>query len=98
MAHVFSGSNSGQLSIFGVKYLGIPPLYRRPSWWGVAPLVVVGGAPLVARSLKSTTTATVVGGPKTFGKTKKLNCRRSLGNQTNLGDKQKIKKQKEDEN
>ena len=35
--------------------------------------------------LKSTTAATVVGGPKTFGRTKKLNSTRSLGDQTTWG-------------
>ena len=38
-----------------------------------------------ARFLKSTTATTVVGGPKTFERTKKLNSIRSLGNQTTWG-------------
>ena len=38
-----------------------------------------------ARFLKSSIAATVVGGPKTFGRTKKLSSRRSLGDQTTLG-------------
>ena len=39
----------------------------------------------ISQFLKSTTAATVVGGPKTFGSTKKLNSIRSLGNQTTWG-------------
>ena len=35
--------------------------------------------------LKSTTAATVVGGPKTFGRTKKLYSTRSVGDQTTWG-------------
>ena len=35
--------------------------------------------------LESGIAATVVGGPKTFGRTNKLNSRRSLGDQTTLG-------------
>ena len=47
--------------------------------------------------MKLRSAAAVAGGPKTFGRTKNLNSRRSLGDQTTW-ETNKFKKQKEDEN
>ena len=72
---------------------GIPkgPLVRR--WFRICYSVCM----TPARFLKSSIAATVVGGPTTFGRTKKFNSRRSLGDQTTGGE-TKFRKQRGDKN